>query len=310
MNRIAPLLLPLAAALLSAQSAPSQKSAPQPAPPPSPSQIADAAPADAWAEIAPDDLLVMTLRGGRQVVMQLAPRFAPVHTANIRALALAHWWDRTAVYRVQDNYVAQWGDPPPDPDSEGTKTLPGNVTRAIPAEYEVAADAIPFRPLGGGDAYAETGHSEGWPVARKDGQAWLTHCYAMVGAGRGYAPDTGSGAELYAVIGHAPRHLDRNIALIGRVVEGIEALSSLPRGTGPLSFYTDPAQFTPIVSIRLASDMPAEARPRFQYLKTESAAFAAYATARQNREPPFFEKPAGGADICNVPVPLRRIKAG
>jgi len=307
MNKTA--LLPLAAHLLSAQSQPPAQPAPRPAAPPAPGQIAEAAPRDAWLEIAPDDLMVMTLKGGKQVIIQLAPRFAPIHTANIRALALAHWWDALAVYRVQDNYVAQWGDPPPDPDSEGTKKLPGNVGAKIPAEYELAAGSIPFRPLGGADAYAETGHSDGWPVGRKDGMAWLTHCYGMVGAGRGYAPDTGSGAELYAVIGHAPRHLDRNIALVGRVVEGIENLSSLPRGTGALSFYTDPKQFTGIATIRLASDMPAGTRPRFEYLKTDSAAFADYVKARQNREPPFFEKPAGGADICNVPVPVRRVKA-
>ena len=31
-------------------------------------------------------------------------------------------------------------------------------------------------------------------------------------------------------------HLDRNIALVGRVIEGIEHMSSLPRGTGALGF--------------------------------------------------------------------------
>ena len=47
-------------------------------------------------------------------------------------------------------------------------------------------------------------------------------------------PDTGTGGELYAIIGHAPRQLDRNIALVGRVVQGIEQMSSLPRGTEAL----------------------------------------------------------------------------
>ncbi|USA38552.1 peptidylprolyl isomerase [Pelagerythrobacter marinus] len=136
---------------------------------------------------------------------------------------------------------------------------------------------------------------------------WPVHCYGMVGVGRGYSPDTGSGAELYTVIGHAPRHLDRNIALVGRVVEGIEHLSSLPRGTGPLGFYEDPAQHVPIRSIRVASDLPEAERPRFEYLASESETFARYAEARANRRDPFFIVPAGGADVCNIPVPVRRV---
>ena len=47
----------------------------------------------------------------------------------------------------------------------------------------------------------------------------------MVGVGRDMAADSGNGSELYAVIGQSPRHLDRNVTLVGRVVEGIELLS-------------------------------------------------------------------------------------
>jgi len=38
------------------------------------------------------------------------------------------------------------------------------------------------------------------------GRAWLTHCYAMVGAGRGDTADSGSGAEVYVVIGQCDGH--------------------------------------------------------------------------------------------------------
>lgn len=139
--------------------------------------------------------------------------------------------------------------------------------------------------------------------------AWPTHCYGMVGVGRNYSPDTGSGAELYTVIGHAPRHLDRNIALVGRVIEGMEHLSSLPRGSGALGFYTaeEAHKRTPILTVRVASDLPTAEQPRFEYLSTESATFAAYAEAIANRRDPFFITPAGGADICNIKVPVRRL---
>jgi peptidylprolyl isomerase len=108
------------------------------------------------------------------------------------------------------------------------------------------------------------------------------------------------------VIGHATRHLDRNIATVGRVVEGIDKLSSLPRGTEALGFYKDKAQFVPIASVRLASQIPAGERPAFEYLDTGSAAFAQYLRVRANRKDDFYIRPAGGVDLCNVQVPVRR----
>jgi peptidylprolyl isomerase len=131
----------------------------------------------------------------------------------------------------------------------------------------------------------------------------------MVGVGRDMAPDTGMGGELYAVIGHAPRHLDRNIALVGRVVEGIEQLSALPRGTETLGFYKTGTVARMIRSVRLASALPAAERPRFQVMRTGSASFGAYVRARANRRDAFFNVPAGGVDLCNAPVPVRRTPA-
>src|SRR5690242_10997225 len=87
------------------------------APAKAPSEIVAAAPAADWVDIAPDDLLVMQIApdregAARKVVIQLMPPpFSQPWIANIRTLAKAHWWDGTAVTRVQDNYVAQWGDP-------------------------------------------------------------------------------------------------------------------------------------------------------------------------------------------------------
>lgn len=137
---------------------------------------------------------------------------------------------------------------------------------------------------------------------------WPVHCYGMVGVGRDLSPNTGSGAELYVVIGHAPRHLDRNIALVGRVIEGIEHLSALPRGKGALGFYDlkQGDERTGIVSIRLGGEVAD--LPAYEYLSTESGSFSAYANARANRRDAFFIRPAGGADVCNVPVPVRRVK--
>ncbi len=314
----------------------------QPTPPPtappapttspmSPSQVVANAPASDWVAIAPADLLVMTLtpdaRGrARQVIIQLMPPpFSEGWVANIRTLAAAHWWDGLSVNRVQDNYVVQWGDADGE-DAALARALPDGLRVMAESEYEADAQGQGFStsPYGtaspnfvsrGPDPYATSEFYNGWPVAsrfvgtglRARNSVWPTHCYGMVGVGRNLSPDTGTGAELYTVIGHAPRHLDANIALVGRVVEGIEHLSSLPRGTGPLGFYETAEERVGIASVRLATELPASDQPRFEYLGTNSGSFIRYADARANRRDAFFIRPAGGADICNIPVPVRRV---
>jgi peptidylprolyl isomerase len=293
MRRLAALaLIPLIAAA----------QAPTPAKPRTPSEIVAGAPKSDWREIAAEDLLIFELQGGKKVVMQLAPDFAPVHVANIRALAKGGWWDGAAIYRVQDNYVVQWGN------NESNKPFPAGVVAKPPAEYERPIQGLGLTPLGSPDAYSHrAGFVKGWPVAvhAPEAVANLAHCYGMVGVGRGLSPDTGTGGELYAVIGHAPRHLDRNIALVGRIVQGLEHVSSLPRGTEALGFYKERSSDVPIVSARLASDLPAAERPRFEYLTDGS--FDAYLHARKNRQDDFFIRPAGGADLCNINVPVRPV---
>ena len=275
--------------------------------PKTPTEIVAAAPASAWKTIPADDLLVMQLASGAKVVLQLAPAFAPVHVANLRALAKAHWWDKASIYRVQDNYVVQWGK------NESSDPLPAGVVAKPPAEYARPLKGLKVAPLPYPDDYApRAGYTLGWPVGYdpKGGTANLTHCYGYVGVGRDMAPDTGTGGELYAVIGQAPRHLDRNIAVVGRVISGIENLSSLPRGTEALGFYKERSQDVPIAWIRLASEIPAAERPSFQYLDTNASAFEAYVKARANRKDDFFIRPAGGVALCNAPVPIRPAPAG
>ncbi len=270
-----------------------------------PSQVIANSAASDWREIAPENLMVMDLGDGGRVVIELAPQFAPVHVANMRAFARGGWWNNATIYRVQDNYVAQWGN------GDAEVPLPQGAVQRPPAEYERPLAGLQLLEIPYPDPYAGTvGYADGWPVAfdRSAGLAWLPHCYGTVGVGRDLAPDTGTGGELYAVIGHAPRHLDRNIANVGRVIEGMPLLSARPRGTGDLGFYrTERGEIpVPIRSIRLASDMPAAQRPRFEAMRTDTAAFNDYVRGRANRGGTFFNRPSGGVDICNAPVPVRR----
>jgi peptidylprolyl isomerase len=261
--------------------------------------LAASMPSD-WRALDPQNTLYMDLPAGR-VVIELAPQFAPHYAANVETLAHQGYFNGLWIERVQDNYVTQWGDP-------DSKKPIGNAQRTVAAEFERSSRGLAFFPLGEPDTYApEVGFSDGFPVALdpKLGRAWLIHCYAMVGAGRDNDVDSGGGTELYAVIGQAPRHLDRNVTLLGKVVQGMDLLSSLPRGTGALGFYEKPEQRIPITSLKVAADVPEPQRVPLEELRTDTQTFADYIEARRNRHEEWFKVPAGHVDICNVPVPVR-----
>ncbi len=263
-----------------------------------PELLAATKPTD-WRAIDPDHTLYMELSTGR-VVIELSPLFAPRHVANIEKLVRAHWYDGLAVTRVQDNFVAQWGDPLNSHPEVGEKRLP--------AEFSRPAANSSFVRLKDVDTYAsEVGFVNGLPAARNssDGEEWLIHCYAMVGVGRDTDPSTAIGTELYTVIGHAPRQLDRNIAVVGRVIAGIELLSALPRGTGESGFYEQPEQRMPIQSVRLASELPASERVPLEVLRTDTPVFQKLIELRRNRRDTWYKKPAGHIDVCSVPLPVR-----
>lgn len=273
--------------------------------PPTSAQVLANAPAADWRSPDPARTLYLYLPAGR-VVIELASDFAPAHAANISTLAHNGYWDGLSILRAQDNYVVQWGDAAAG--SEQARPL-APARSKLPAEFDRPAAGLPFTPLTDGDIYApQVGWTDGFPVARDpaSGRTWLTHCYGMVGAGRDAAADSSNGAELYAVIGHAPRHLDRNITVVGRVLDGMQWLSTLPRGSGALGFYERPEQRLRITHLRLASDLPAAERSTLQVLRTDSASFAQFIEARRNRREDWFIRPVGHVELCNVPIPVRQ----
>ncbi|MBO9663337.1 peptidylprolyl isomerase [Dokdonella sp.] len=278
--------------------------------PPTMQQVLEASKPSDWRPLDPENTLYLDLAAGR-VVIELAPAYAPLHAQNIRTMVREHYFDGLAILRVQDGFVTQWGDPNAE-DKDKARTL-GKASKTLAPEFERAiAKDLPFTKLPDGDVYApEVGFSDGLPVARdaKAGKTWLAHCYGMVGAGRDAGVDSGSGAELYVVIGHAPRQLDRNIALVGRVVQGMEWLSALPRGSGPLGFYEKPEQRTSIKSVRLAADVPESERTPLQVLRTDTSTFTALVESRRNRRDDWYKVPAGKIDLCSVPVPVRAVPA-
>jgi peptidylprolyl isomerase len=267
--------------------------------------LAQSNPAE-WRAIAAENTLVMeTARG--TVVLELASAFAPAHVENLKVMARAGYFDGLAITRSQDNFVVQWGDPNAE-DASKRKSL-GTAKATLPAEFTAAISSISdFTLLPDADGYApEVGFSQGFAVGRdkKAGLIWPAHCYGAVGAGRDVGEETGSGAELYVVTGHAPRQLDRNISIVARVISGIDVLSVTQRGPAPMGFYEQAEMRTAITSIRVGSDLPAAEQPRFEALRTDSASFAMLVEARRNRLDTWYKRPAGYIDLCNVPLPVR-----
>jgi peptidylprolyl isomerase len=266
--------------------------------------LAASAPSD-WRSLDPQHTFYLELSTGR-VVIELTPLFAPRNVANVEALSRGNYYDGLPIFRVQDNYVVEWGG------AERRKPV-GAAQRTVGAEFERPLRGVSITRLQDADTYApEVGFADGFPVAADPvlGRAWLVHCYGMVGAGRDNDVDSGGGTELYVVIGQAPRHLDRNVTLLGRVVSGMERLSDLPRGSGPLGRYERPEQRIPIKSMRLEADVPAAQRTELEVLRTDTPTFLAYVEARRSRHEEWFKVPAGHVDVCNVPIPARPKAAG
>ena len=259
-----------------------------------------------WRALNPENLLVMqTARG--TLVIELASAFAPEHVKNLKALAREGYFDGLAITRSQDNFVVQWGDPNAE---DETKRKPIKTARTtLPPEFESAiSNTTDFTKLPDFDGYApEVGFSNGFAVGRDPaaGLVWPAHCYGAVGAGRDVAVESGSGAELYAVTGHAPRQLDRNISIVGRIVAGIEVLSVSARGPAPMGFYDKAELRTQITTVKLGSDLAANERPALEALRTDSASFIALIEARRNRKDEWYKRPAGYIDLCSVPLPVR-----
>jgi cyclophilin family peptidyl-prolyl cis-trans isomerase len=266
--------------------------------PPSPLSATDvlkeSAPSD-WRPVDPENTLYLELASGR-VVMELAPAFAPKHVANLKALVREKYFDGLSIVRA-----VEWED------SEGKRTIKSAAT-TLPSEFfgYVRADQ-PFVRLPDGDLYApEVGFSGGFPVARdpKSRTRWLTHCYGMLGLGRDNDPTSGFGGSPFVVIGQT-RNLDRNDTLVGHVVHGIDLLSTLPRGTGPLGFYEKREQNIPIRSMRVAADVPPAERTEVEVLRTDTPTFLAYVQARRSPPLGWYVQPAGHVDVCTVRVAAR-----
>lgn len=267
-------------------------------------ELLAASPASDWQPIPDEDIVLLELASGT-VAAELAPFASPRHVARWRALVHGGYFDQSSVQRVQENYVVQWGE------STGVRP-PGELGARLPDETGFAftpAMAKTFVPLGAVDSYApEVGFIDTFPVGvdKARERAWVLHCHGVIGTVQADPETTSGGVYYYAAIGNPPRELDGRISVVGRVIEGIEAMSTLPRGKGGYGFL-DEAGHVPILRTRLASDVPATQRPRFERLRTDSDTFGTLLRMRAASLAGEAAAPAPyPVDACSVPLPVRR----
>jgi peptidylprolyl isomerase len=300
-------LIALAAlALAACQLPPASTASAIPPPPegntPSPAEVVAASRSAEWRALDPENTLYMDFPEGR-VVIEMAPQFAPSHVANVKALSREGFFINGAVTRVQDNFVTQWAQAadPARPPKVGVEKLNAEFTlpRAAIANFDILPDP---------DTYAdEIGFINGMTAARDADSVWLTHCYGMVGVGRENDENSGGGTELYVIIGHSPRNLDRQLSMLGRVVQGMEIMSAFPRGTGDAGFYETPAEYRRYADIKVAADVPASQRTNLEVMRTDSASFATLVNSRRWRKDDFYKQPVGRIGLCNITVPVRAV---
>ena len=295
-----------ALAIAACQSPPAMITSTIPPPPegntPSPAEVIAASRPAEWRALDPENTLYMDFPEGR-VVIEMAPQFASNHVANVKALSREGFFANGAVTRVQDNFVTQWAQAadPARPPKVGVEKLNAEFTlpRVAIANFDVLPDP---------DTYAdEVGYINGMTAARDAASVWLTHCYGMVGVGRENDENSGGGTELYVIIGHSPRNLDRQLTMLGRVVQGMEIMSAFPRGTGDAGFYKTPAEYRRYADIKVAADVPVAQRTNLEVMRTDSASFATLVNSRRWRKDDFYTKPVGRIGLCNITVPVRPV---
>jgi len=262
-------------------------------------EILAATTAEDWRALDPEETLYIELERGR-VVVALSPRLAKGHTAQIKALARAGFYDGLSFYRVIDGFVAQGGDLFETRDA-------GAAAKTLAAEFDEPAPAgFAFSRLKDRDGYApQSGFADSLPTGfdPKTRRAWGLHCTGAMAMARNEGRDT-AGTEFYIAL-QPQRYLDRNLTVFGQVVSGMAHLQALRRVAPAETPEGDLGE--KIVSIRVAADVAPAERTPLEILRSDRPAFEAFVEARRNRPDAFFYHRPDHIDVCQVGAPVRAV---
>lgn len=255
--------------------------------------------AQEFRPLDPEDALLLKTSEG-DVLIELAPQFAPKHVAQIKSLVRKGAYNGKSFYRVIDGFVAQGGLG--DDDSIEVPSL------KMKAEF--STDNLSYTLVQKNDLFAPyTAFSGGFGMAMNQDKtiAWLTHCPGTVALARGNDPDSGS-ADFYIAIGQAPRYLDRIMTIFGRVVMGMDVVQRIKRAKPEEGGIIKSEKDRTIINeALLLSDVQVNPYKMLQIEKTQGKVFADKLHARRSRNHPFFfKKPPAVLDVCQVPLTAKK----
>ena len=198
-----------------------------------------------------------------------------------------------ALFKVIEAFVAQTGNPN---NKDGGKSDEPNLPPEF--NFRLGADiprTVVARPQGetegfiGASPYASVDETRMAMSPDHRVTGWGAFCPGVVGMGRDAAPDSAN-SEIF-LMREATRRLDRDYAVVGKVVAGLEVVRSLTVGEPPV--HPDK-----MVRVSVMSDLPDNERPKVRVLNTLSPQFTALADRIRALR---------GADfsICDIEVPTR-----
>ena len=260
------------------------------------------APASAWRDVDPENLLIIDTVYG-QIGVELYPEIAPKHVTQIKTLTRQKFYDMITFHRVIDGFMNQTGDPKGD--GTGDSSLPN-----VEAEFtfrrppSMPIELIDARPTPTGEV--GVGFYKALPIASqpaaqamltKDGkvEAYGIHCSGVTSMARAQDPNSGN-SQFFLMRGTA-EHLDRNYSIWGSTVYGRENLTKFKIGVkgSDESFVPDVMR-----KVRIAADIPESERPRIQTLKVDSPAFDHYLETQKTGSGKY-------PDICDITIPSRKL---
>jgi len=257
-----------------------------------------------WRQVDPDNLVFIELIEG-EITIELNPLFAPETVRQFRKLVKDRFYDGLSFYRVIDGFVAQGGD--------GSDLGKLSLVPLIDAEFQLdQPEELEFTRVQKNDLFApETGFVDGFAAARdvSENKVWLTHCPGVVAMARNDGADS-SRTDFYFVIGQAPRYLDRNMNIFGRVIHGMDVVQRIQRGpANENGIIQDETTSSRIRGMKLASEIPKNERLSAFVIDTNSKEFEKTLKNRRNRKQAFFHnKPPEALDICQIPMAGRITK--
>ncbi len=261
-----------------------------------PQEVAENAPAQAWRSIDPENTLYMDLPSGR-IVIELQPDFAPKHVERLKTLTRAGFYDGIMFHRVIEGFMAQGGDPTGT--GRGSSDLPD-----LPGEFIREAAAVSgFTEIGRDSRASRVGFIGAIPVAGEpetlkeflngsDIAFWGLHCKGIMSMARSEAANSAN-SQFFLMFGDSRQALDQRYTIWGRIVDGYENARRINRGEPP-------ERPTPIVRVRVASDVPDADRQQVEVMRTDSETFQQYLSETKAVSETGFVK-----DICNINIPAR-----